>query len=91
MRQKSKFTERTLLPLLLSLAGFATLLVPMSAAQAQDQRFEQGDWRVLFFYQAETELDDEQVWYSGHGSMFLNVLGSEASGEWNLSLDSLVL
>lgn len=72
-------------------AALAALVVPQQPADAQDMRFGQGNWRVLFFYQDETELAGELVSYSGHGSMFLNVVGSEASGEWNLSLDSTIL
>ncbi len=72
-------------------AALAAFVVPREAAEAQDMRFGEGDWRVVFYYQAETELGGQAVLYSGHGSMLMNVLGSEASGAWNLSLDTLVL
>lgn len=82
---------RNVFALFVCFAALAALVVPQEPADAQDLGFGEGAWRVVFFYQAETELGGEIVLYSGHGSMFLDVRGSEASGEWNLSLDTLVL
>ncbi len=84
-------TGGRLIALLACFAALAALVVPAAPVDAQGQGFGQGNWRVVFYYQAETVLAGEDVYYTGHGSMFLNVAGTEASGEWNLSLDTVVL
>lgn len=77
--------------LLLAIAiVIASTAVPASS-QAGSPVLGDGTWRIVFFLEQRASLAGVEFDYSGHGSAIVDVGDGSASGEWNLSLSTVVV
>lgn len=61
-----------------------------AGGQAGNPVLGDGLWRVVFFIDQAAVLGGVDVEYRGHGSSVIDINSGAASGEWNLSLTSVV-
>lgn len=76
---------------LLAVAVLITSVVTPAASQAGSPVLGDGLWRVVFFLDQKASLSGVNFQYSGHGSSIVQMADGSASGEWNLSLTTVVL
>ena len=87
MMSNRRFLRRTLLAVAILMAS---MTVP-AGSQAGTPVLGDGTWRVVFFLQQQASLGGVEFDYSGHGSSIIDVTSGTASGEWNLSLTTVVV
>lgn len=83
--------RRNGLTTLLAAAVLITSIVTPAGSQAGSPVLGDGLWRVVFFLDQKASLGGVDFQYSGHGSSIVQMGDGSASGEWNLSLTTVVL
>lgn len=83
-------TRRRTAGILLAVALlFASAAAP-AGSQAGNPVLGDGQWRVVFFIEQAAVLGGINIEYRGHGSSLIAMNGGNATGEWNLSLTTVV-
>lgn len=94
MSQSTKTTRlsrRAGLGALLATAVMVASMAAPAAGQAGSPVLGDGLWRVVFFLDQRATLAGTEFDYTGHGSSIIQVTDGSASGEWNLSLSTVVI
>lgn len=82
---------RTGLGVLLAAAVMIASMAAPAASQAGSPVLGDGLWRVVFFLDQRASLAGTEFDYTGHGSSIIQITDGSASGEWNLSLSTVVI
>ncbi len=84
-------SRRSGLGIVLAVAVMIASVAAPAGGQAGSPVLGDGLWRVVFFLEQRATLGGVEFDYSGHGSSIINVTGGEATGEWNLTLTTVVV
>lgn len=90
MRTKHRTIGRTGCGILITVAMLIASIAAPAGGQAGNPVLGDGLWRVVFFIDQAAVLGGVDVEYRGHGSSVIEINDGSASGEWNLSLTSVV-
>lgn len=82
--------RRNWLMTLLAAALIIVSVITPAGSQAGSPVLGDGLWRVVFFLDQTANLGGVNFQYSGHGSAIVEMRDGSASGEWNLSLTTVV-
>ena len=88
---KRTLSRRSGLGIVLAAAVMIASMAAPAGGQAGGPVLGDGLWRVVFFLEQRATLGGVEFDYSGHGSSIIDMTGGSASGEWNLSLSTVVV